>query len=195
MVEHNWKVLEIGAGNGVTALSLSEMGCKVVALEPSYNMRTLLYQKAFEKEIDSIIVDHSKWEDISLWELIDYGLVFACNSLHVTEMGFTHALQKIFRAKPKNIFLVTEISKTGSSIPLQHEGYEILFAKSYEVESSYAYHCYDEFEKHIKFLSKMGYKKYSKEDIWLRAIKKDGHIWIKDKANLCMFWWHRINNE
>ena len=35
MVEPGWKVLDIGAGNGVLSLPLSAIGCAVTAIEPS----------------------------------------------------------------------------------------------------------------------------------------------------------------
>ncbi len=44
--EPEWKVLDIGAGNGVLSLPLCAFGCDVIALEPSKGMRNLLQDHA-----------------------------------------------------------------------------------------------------------------------------------------------------
>jgi len=49
MVEPGWKVLDIGAGNGVLSLPLCAIGCEVTALEPSWGMRSLFLRRGDEK--------------------------------------------------------------------------------------------------------------------------------------------------
>jgi len=65
MVRPGWKVLDIGAGNGVLSLPLCAIGCEVRALEPSAGMRNLLHQETAKRDIHWIRVDHRRWEDIS----------------------------------------------------------------------------------------------------------------------------------
>ena len=108
MTEPGWKVLDIGAGNGVLSLPLSAMGCEVIAMEPSIGMRNLLFEQAMVRGIDWLRVDDRKWEDTPSFHFADYDLVMACNSLHMTGQGFERSLAKAFKTEAKNVFVVTE---------------------------------------------------------------------------------------
>ena len=103
MVEPGWKVLDIGAGNGILSLPLCAMGCEVTALEPSVGMRSLFYKEAFRQEIDTMEVDERRWEDVPVFEYMDFDLIIACNSLHLPDMGFSASLEKVFRADPEGL--------------------------------------------------------------------------------------------
>ena len=108
-VEPGWKVLDIGAGSGVLSLPLCRHG--VSRSRPSSlpsSMRRLLFEEMFRRGMDAIEVDERRWEDISIAELRGYDLVLACNTLHLTSMGFDGALEKVFAADPDNVLVVTE---------------------------------------------------------------------------------------
>jgi len=189
MVEPGWKVLDIGAGNGVLSLPLCAIECDVTAIEPSSGMKSLLYENAFSRGIDWINVDSRRWEDIPSFELNDYDLIMACNSLHLTEMGFKQSLEKIFHAKPRNVFVITELGDQEIKVKWQYGDYKMLFSKCYETESSFAYHSLDDVFEHWSF--KKGRMLSSDEDIEIKAklIFEDGHFWMKDTAYVGMYWW------
>ena len=129
-------------------MPLCAIGCNVTALEPSTAVRGLLYEKAFSWGIDRINVDDRKWEDVPLFSRFhNYDLVMACNSLHLTGIGFDSGLDRIFLSGPKRVFLVTELYE-GFKINTSHEGYTLHFEEHYETESSFAYHDMNEAKAH-----------------------------------------------
>lgn len=101
-----WRVLDIGAGNGVLSIPLIELGCEVTALEPSIEMRRLFYEKVSKKGINSFTLDERIWERVPWNEYVNYDLMIACNTIHLTQMGLSKALFKVFKMRPKNIFLL-----------------------------------------------------------------------------------------
>ena len=110
MTEKGWRVLDIGAGNGILSIPLYTQGCDVTAIEPSIGMRNLLYEEAFKNRIDGLTVDKRIWEEIPCYEFLDYDLIMACNTLHLMQIGFEEALAKIFWTRPGNVLLISEIS-------------------------------------------------------------------------------------
>lgn len=191
MVEPGWKVLDIGAGNGILSLPLCAIGCDITAIEPSAGMRSLLYENAFGRGIDWINVDERRWEDIPNFELKDYDLIMACNSLHLTEMGFKQALEKIFHAKPKNVFVVTELGMPAIKVKWQYGDYTMLFTKCYETESSFAYHCIKEVFEHLAFKRGRALNLDEEMEIKAKLVFEYGHMWLKDTAYVGMYWWVR----
>jgi len=193
MVKPGWRVLDIGAGNGVLSLPLCAIGCEVTALEPSMGMRSLLYEDAFNRGIDWIAVDERRWEDIPCFELKGYDLIIACNSLHLTEMGFKQALEKIFHAKPKNVFVITELGPPEIKVKWQYGDYTMAFTKCYEEESSLAYHNINEMEEYWSFIKGRRLSQFEVEGIKSRVVFERDHMWLKDTAHVGMYWWERMS--
>ncbi|NOY65076.1 MAG: class I SAM-dependent methyltransferase [Nitrospirae bacterium] len=191
MVRPGWKVLDIGAGNGVLCWPLCAIGCEVKAIEPSIGMRGLLYEEGFRRGIDWIDVDERRWEDFSWLSDERYDLILACNSLHLTEIGFEEALEKVFRMRPQNVFVVTEKSPE-IKIRWGYEGYRMLFCRFYSTDTSFAYHSLDELFEHYAF--KMGRLPMPHEikDVKKNLLYEAGHYWIEDTAVVGMYWWKRI---
>lgn len=189
MAEPGWKVLDIGAGNGVLSFPLCAIGCDVTALEPSLGIRSIFYEEAFKGGIDWVTVDERRWEDVPIFEIKDYDLIMACNSLHLTEVGFKSAVEKIFRAKPKHAFVITELGPPEIKVRLQYGGYTMAFTKCYEAENSFVYHTMDEVFEHWSY--KKGRMLYPDEKINIKAklTFEDSHILMKDTAYVSMYWW------
>ena len=191
MTGRGWRVLDIGAGNGILSIPLYIRGCDVTALEPSVGMRSLLFEEAFKNRIDGLTVDERIWEDVPCYEFLDYDLILARNTLHLTQIGFEEALEKVFRARPENVFLISEVKPPQVRVKLRHDGYTMAFTKAYETDSSFAYHHMNEVLEHWIF--KKGRTLQSDE---IRAVKEKiildaGHLWMKDTAQVMMCWWRR----
>lgn len=189
-VEPGWRVLDIGSGNGVLSLPLCAIGCEVTALEPSTGMRNLLFAEAFARGMDWLRVDARTWKQVPLHSYRDLDLIMACNSLHLTENGLAHALNRIFQFKPRQVFLVSELHPGLGELP-EHADYTLRFTEYFETESSFAYHHIREVLDHWTF--KKGGKLSDRElrDITKSLAIQDDHLWIKDSARVGMFWWQR----
>jgi hypothetical protein len=196
MAEPGWKVFDIGAGNGVLSLPLCAIGCEVTALEPSTGMRSLLFEQAFSRGIDWITVDDRKWEEIPFHNCFrDMDLVLACNSLHLTGIGFDASLRRAFLSRPKRVFLATELTER-FEVQIQHDGYALHFAKYHEVECSFAYHSIDEAWEHEEFKKGRELSWRERSDVRSKLSFQDEHYWIRDRATIGMFWWERtIKNK
>lgn len=189
MTRPNWRVLDIGAGNGVLSFPLYAKGCDVMALEPSIGMRNLLYEEAFKRGLEWVAVDERLWEEVPCYEYLDYDLIMGCNTLHLTQVGFEAALEKIFKARPRNVLLITEQGPPGMKVRWNYGNYAMVFTKCYETDSSFAYHHTNEILEHGTF--KKGRKLHPDEiaDIKRRIVLADSHLWIKDTARVAMYWW------
>ncbi len=195
MVKPGWKILDIGSGNGILALPLCAIGCDVTALEPSIGMRSLLYEEAGKRGIDWIKTDEKSWEEVSLLDYKDYDLIIASNTLHLTQMGFEKAISKMFRLRPANVFVVTEIGLPEIKLKWQYDDYSMLFAKSYETECSFAYHNIDEVIDHWEFKKNRRLHPTEKFEIQSKLTYKDEHLWMNDKAYMGMYWWKSLDKN
>lgn len=191
MSEPGWRVLDIGAGNGILSFPLSRRGCEVTALEPSLAMRNLLYEEASKNRIEGLSVDERIWEEVPCDEFPNYDLIIACNTLHLTQIGLEGALAKIFRTRPINVFLITELGHADIRVKWRYGHNTLVFKKFCEVDSSFAYHHLNELVEHWTF--KRGCKLQPGE---IRALKErivlqGSHLWIKETAQVMICCWKR----
>jgi SAM-dependent methyltransferase len=186
-----WRVLDIGAGNGILSIPLYVRGCKVTALEPSVAMRNLLYEEAFKCNVDALTVDERIWEEVPCFEILDIDLIVACNTLHLTQIGFEEAMAKVFRANPRNVLLISEVGPPEIRAKWHYGNYTAVFTKAYETDSSWAYHHLDEMVEHWTF--KKGRTLQSGEIHALKGklVLQAGHLWMKDTAQVMMWWWRK----
>jgi SAM-dependent methyltransferase len=191
MTGKGWRVLDIGAGNGILSIPLYARGCEVTALEPSIGMRSLLYEETFKSRIDGLTVDDRIWEEVPCFEYLDYNLILACNTLHLTQIGFEEALAKVFRARPENVFLISEVKPPEVLVKWRHGGYTMAFTKTYETDSSYAYHHMNEMVEHWTFKKGRGLQPDEIRALKEKIVLDAGHLWMKDTAQVMMCWWKR----
>jgi len=189
-VEPGCKVLDIGAASGVLVLSLADMGCEVIALEPSVGMRNLFFEEQYRRRLDDVEVDDRRWEDVPIHQVMRFDLIISCNTLHLTTLGFSAALQKIFDANPANVLVATE-HVPGTVMRFASRSHTMRFARTYDTDSSFAYHHMDEVFQHHRF--KRGRALSSEEELSLRqrVTLRDGHLWIPDPARVGMYWFQR----
>jgi SAM-dependent methyltransferase len=191
MTRRGWKVLDIGAGNGILSIPLYVRGCEVTALEPSVGMRNLLYKEVFKNRIDGLSVDERIWEEVPCYEYLDYDLILSCNTLHLTQIGFEDAFAKVFRAQPAHVLLVSETGPLNIRVKWHYENYTAVFMKSYEVDSSHAYHHLNEMVEHWTFKKGRALQPDEIRTLKERVVLHGGHLWMRDTAQVMMCWWKR----
>jgi hypothetical protein len=154
-------------------------------------MRNLLYEEAFKNRIDGLNVDERIWEEALCYEYLDYDLIMACNTLHLTQIGFEEALAKVFRARPGNVLLISEVKPPEIRMDWCRDGYRMLFTKSYETDSSHAYHHLNEMVEHWTFKKGCGLHADEINALKEKLVLDAGHLWIKDTAQVIICWWKR----
>ena len=118
----------------------------------------------------------------------------ACNSLHLTGQGFERSLAKAFKTGAKNVFVVSE-RLPEIKIPWSYGNYSMLFTKSYETESSFAYHQMAEVLDHHTYKKGDQLSAHEELDIKAKLNFENDHIYIKDKAYVGMYWWQKQNKR
>ena len=191
LVQPGWKILDIGAGSGVLSLPLCDIGCEVTALEPSAGMKNLLYEESLKRGIDIFSVDARRWEDFPDNHIQDFDLIIACNSLHLTQMNFSAALEKVFAAKPQNMFIISECCFLEIMGKKRYRDLTMVFSECFNTESSYAYHCLDDVFEHWSFRHGRFPGRFERQAA-LSEVIYDGHLWIKDFVTTGIHWWKRF---
>jgi hypothetical protein len=152
-------------------------------------MRNLLFAEAFAHG-DWLQVDVRTWEQVPLHSYRNLDLIMACNSLHLTEQGLAHSLDRIFQFKPRQVFLVSGLYPGLEKLP-DHSDYTLRCTEYFDTESSFAYHHIDEVMDHWTFKKGGRLAKQEMRDIMAILSYQDDHYWIKDNATVAMYWWER----
>ena len=189
VVRPEWSVLDIGAGSGVLTLPLSQKGCRVTALEPSEKMRRYLYENLRRTEKGYVEVDPRPWEVLPAEAYTNFDLMVACNSLHVAPIGFTAALRKVFRHRPKHVLIATEFVSPEIKIPLLQDDYAIEHVQVDKVKSSFAYHSVAEAVFHWSIQAGRNPSERDMEGIGSRLVLRNEHLWMEEEAWLGMYYW------
>jgi len=188
MARPTWRVLDIGAGNGVLSRPLAQMGCEVTALEPSSAMKHLLRQEAAD-QCDGMYIDGRRWEAVRCEAFRGHDLILACNSLHLTQIGFARALAKVFASEPKRIVVVTEFFSPEIKIPARSGNYYMAYARIEQVGSSFAYHSQDEAMEHWSANTGRRPDTWEKAEIKSKLIGRGDRLWMADAAFVGVFCW------
>ena len=194
MVEPGWRVLDIGAASGVLSFPLAEMGCTVVALEPSLLMRSFLFEEMFKGSEDRVEVDDRRWEDVSLVDYRDFDLILSCNTLHLTSLGFEAALDKVFASDPARVLVVTE-HVPGTAVHFAYKSHVVAFARSYTTSSSFAYHSLHEVFDHHRYKKGRDLAIEEKRALAHGVVVKNDHLWLEDQARVGMYWFNRRERD
>jgi ubiquinone/menaquinone biosynthesis C-methylase UbiE len=192
VAESSWRILDIGAGNGVLSKPLVQMGCEVTALEPSSAMRNLLREKLEEDNSPDIHIERRPWEKVPCKSVQNYDLVLACNSLHLSQIGFASALEKVFAAKPKSVVVVTEFFSPEISIPIRCSNYYMEYARIELIGNAFAYHSKEEALEHWSANTGRHPDTWERDEIKQKLVNRDNHLWMDDSALVGLFCWKKM---
>ena len=184
-----WRVLDIGAGNGVLSRPLAQMGCEVTAMEPSSAMRHLLRQEAAADECQTIHIERRRWETVGIEEVGGHDLIVACNSLHLTQIGFVPALAKAFAAKPKWVVAITEFFSPEIKIQARYGNYYMVYARIEKIGNPFAYHSPGEAMEHWSTNNGRRPDIWEKAEITSQLVRRGDHWWMADAAAVGLFCW------
>ncbi len=187
-----WRVLDIGAGNGVLSRPLARMGCQVTALEPSSAMRRLLRQKMEQDGCQGMQIDGRTWDAVPSETFRDYDLVLACNSLHLTGVGFSPALAKVFAVKPKCVLVITELFSPEIRIPVRSANYYMHYARIEKTGSAFAYHSVNEAMEHWSANNGRRPDTWERDEIKQKLVKREDMHWMDDSALVGVFCWRAL---
>jgi len=188
LVRPGWRVLDIGGGSGVLAIPLIQAGCRVAIVEPSEAMRVFLDQELRKKNAAAETIITLSLEDIEAPALAGFDLVLASNSLHLTKIGTVRSLQRILKARPGQVLVVSE--RETPFVPGTEGGisYEIGGSGSFRADNSFRYHSVDEGLGHLDLKDKHGQDHLAREDFVRSLVFEDGHFVLKRSTTV--FWLH-----
>ncbi len=185
----HWRVLDIGAGNGVLSFPLAALGCHVTALEPCSAMRRLFFQEAWRCGIGHVAVDDRPWGDFSAGDCCRYDLILASNSLHVCGEGMIEAFRLMLAMRPQNIFVVTECGSELLSALANQGGYALQRTSHYTIQSPHVYHSVEEAYEHWRFRFGAGGNCLDKHAFASPLRLSEGHWYLDETANVSLLWW------
>lgn len=194
-VRPDWRILDIGGGSGVLSLFLRRIGCRIVLLEPAGAMRALFSRDAAEARLDGFEVDPRRWEDVPLAGVSGFDLILACNSLHVTSVGFESALEKVFAAGARHVCVVAEQPGTRAPGRRRRTGYVCRYSERRAVSSSRAYHRPEEALEQAAFIEGRALSAVERQERLRGLVFENDHYWIKGTAIVNLEWWTRSNPE
>jgi len=189
MAKPKWRVLDIGAGNGILSRPLAGKGCEVTAMEPSPAMRGLLREEIKAEDAQAVSIDRRSWEAASCGTLRDYDLILACNSLHLSQIGFRPALAKIFATRPEYVMVVTEFFSPDIRIPFRSGGYQLQYGRVEKMNSAFAYHSVEEAIAHWCANNGRQPDTREEEQIKKNLVRVGDHLWMDDSALVGVFFW------
>ncbi|MFZ5450628.1 MAG: class I SAM-dependent methyltransferase [Thermodesulfobacteriota bacterium] len=190
-VQPGWRVLDIGAGNGVLALPLQQWGCRVTALEPSQGMRHLLKSEIRRRQTTLEKIDRRRWEEVPVEELWEFDLILASNSLQLSTLGFQAALLKMFAPEPRQVCVITEMGFPEISLVADYGDYRLSSSRQFQVDSSYAYRHLHEAWDHLAHRLGRSPTIREKGEIKRKLVQKNNHFWLKGTSRVEIFWWIR----
>jgi len=192
-IQPHWRILDIGAGNGVLTFPLAALGCTVTAIEPSAAMRRLFFENAWRWGIGHVAVDDRSWDDFADAPHEQYDLALACNSLHACGNDQEAAFQRLLTLKPRNVFVVTEKDSGQVSNAAAHHGYALRWVNEYEMQSPHVYHSLDEAYEHWHFMSELGVAGFDMRQFAAQLRLREDHWFFDETVKVSLLWWSRCN--
>jgi len=183
----HWRVLDIGAGDGALTLPLSAFGCKVTAIEPSAEMRRLLFVRAESRGIANFDICDCAWN--SFRDVREFDLIIACNTLHI--IGGVPAFDRMLGMNPKNMLIVHEGRFSARELQSHAANYDLISAKQLIVSSPYVYHSYAEAQEHFLLRHGCGPDREAAGRFMASLKHREGHYWIDDEVEVSILWWRR----
>ncbi len=190
----HWRVLDIGAGNGVLSFPLAALGCQVTALEPSAAMRRLFFMEAWRRGIGHVAVDDRPWSGSYVRNDSCCDLVVACNSLHVCGEGMIDAFRRILAMRARNIFVATEMGADKLKTCADTGGYVLSWSTEYEMQSPHVFHSLAEAFEFWRFASQTGARQLDEHAFASRLRMTHGHWYLDENVNVSLLWWKDSEN-
>jgi SAM-dependent methyltransferase len=194
-IQPHWRVLDIGAGNGVLSFPLAALGCRVTALEPSSAMRRLFFQNAWRWGIGHVAVDDRPWADFHELGADGYDLVMACNTLHVCCRDQGDAFRKVVAMQPRHIFVVSELGMDPLAVIAERGGYQLQWNSHYCMQSPHVYHTLKDAFEHWRFSLHTGFMELDERQFASRLRLSENHWYLDETVTVSLLWWSRCGES